>query len=72
MSPLETLAIVTTPPIDNVPQWSLETIAVQPLAENELLVEIVATGVCHTDITASLFPIGQGGIYPKVMGHEGS
>jgi len=34
--------------------------------EDEFLIEMIATGVCHTDIT------GYGGIYPRVLGHEGA
>lgn len=66
----QTSAIITFKPVDNVLQWKLETLEVQPLAENELLLDIVASGLCHTDITASLFPTSFGG-YPKVVGHEG-
>jgi Zn-dependent alcohol dehydrogenase len=69
-STTQTSAIVTSTPVDNVLQWKLETIEVQPLAENELLIDVVASGLCHTDITASLFPTSFGG-YPKVVGHEG-
>jgi Zn-dependent alcohol dehydrogenase len=38
----------------------------RPPLEDEFLVEMIATGVCHTDIS------GYGGIYPRVLGHEGT
>lgn len=67
----QTSAIVTSTPVDKAVQWKLETVAVEPLAENELLIDIVASGVCGTDIAASLFPPSMGG-YPKIIGHEGA
>lgn len=36
----------------------------EPL-EDEFMIEMIGTGVCHTDIS------GYGGIYPRVLGHEG-
>lgn len=45
--------------------WKLEDLLTREPSENEFLVEMVATGLCHTDI------LGYGGIYPRVLGHEG-
>lgn len=45
--------------------WKWEDLLTREPREDEFLVEMVATGVCHTDIS------GYGGIYPRVLGHEG-
>jgi Zn-dependent alcohol dehydrogenase len=45
--------------------WKFEDLLTRAPAEDEFLVEMIATGVCHTDIA------GFGGIYPRVLGHEG-
>lgn len=46
--------------------WRWEEMLTREPEEDEFLIELIATGVCHTDIT------GYGGIYPRVLGHEGS
>ncbi|KAF1362447.1 GroES-like protein [Lizonia empirigonia] len=46
--------------------WRWEELMTREPKEDEFLVEMVATGVCHTDIS------GYGGIYPRVLGHEGA
>jgi hypothetical protein len=46
--------------------WTWTDLLTRPPLEDEFLVEMVATGVCHTDI------FGYGGIYPRVLGHEGT
>lgn len=46
-------------------EWILEELLTREPAEDEFLIEMIATGVCHTDIS------GYGGIYPRVLGHEG-
>lgn len=52
-------------------KWAIEDIQVRSLKDNELLVEMVASGICHTDVVLgeNAEPIGG---YPKVMGHEGT
>ena len=45
--------------------WKFEDLLTREPEEDEFLIEVIATGVCHTDIT------GYGGIYPRVLGHEG-
>ncbi|MFB8001577.1 NAD(P)-dependent alcohol dehydrogenase [Nocardia sp. NPDC056000] len=48
---------------------SLEALTLEEPRANEVLVRIVATGVCHTDlVTKSVFPAE----LPIVLGHEGS
>lgn len=46
--------------------WTLENLLTRAPNRDEFLVEMIATGVCHTDIS------GYGGIYPRVLGHEGA
>ncbi|TKA80054.1 hypothetical protein B0A55_01770 [Friedmanniomyces simplex] len=55
--------------------WTLEDILVPTtLKDGELLVELVATGICHTDILVTSisprtgFPLK----YPRIAGHEGA
>lgn len=54
--------------------WKMEEITMREIRDDELLVEVVASGVCHTDIMCgsgqekdnpALF------FYPRVLGHEG-
>ena len=59
---LPTKAIVTY----TDPDWRLQDVLAREPDEHELLIKIVATGICHTDI------INVGGIYPRVLGHEGA
>ncbi|PWY75757.1 alcohol dehydrogenase [Aspergillus eucalypticola CBS 122712] len=52
--------------------WKLQNVTLRPLRENELLVEVVASGVCHTDLHFAGLESGHGVHYPRVMGHEGA
>ncbi|KAJ5110025.1 alcohol dehydrogenase [Penicillium argentinense] len=53
------------------PNWSLEDVNVGEFGDDEVLVEVVATGICHTDLVLSSIPTGALGIaYPKIVGHE--
>ncbi|KAL4908429.1 hypothetical protein BDW74DRAFT_175111 [Aspergillus multicolor] len=69
-----TKAIIARDPRFTALNWALEDVSVSDSpGDNEVLVEMVASGVCHTDIVLSAVPPGQVGIlYPKIMGHEGS
>ena len=42
--------------------------------KGELLIEMVASGICHTDALIGGIPDGAAPIafYPRVLGHEGS
>jgi threonine dehydrogenase-like Zn-dependent dehydrogenase len=66
-------AIVAREPSQpGVVNWSLEQVEVASPGDDEVLVEIYAAGICHTDILLSSVPAGAIGIdYPKVVGHEG-
>lgn len=52
----------------------MEEIFVRRPQEGELLVDMVASGVCHTDALIGGIPGGAAPIafYPRVLGHEGS
>jgi D-arabinose 1-dehydrogenase-like Zn-dependent alcohol dehydrogenase len=51
--------------------WKLENVTLCPLKEKELLVEIVASGICQTDLHFAGVESGFGVHYPRIMGHEG-
>lgn len=50
---------------------SLETVQLAPPKANEVLVEIKATGVCHTDYY-TLSGADPEGLFPAILGHEGA
>ncbi|KAL2795182.1 hypothetical protein BJX66DRAFT_350759 [Aspergillus keveii] len=52
--------------------WKLQPVTLRPLREKELLVEIVASGICQTDLHFAGAESGFGVHYPRVMGHEGA
>src|ERR1700744_1690369 len=50
---------------------SLETIVLHGPREGEVLVEIKATGICHTD-EYTLSGADPEGLFPAILGHEGA
>ncbi|HSH41547.1 MAG TPA: alcohol dehydrogenase catalytic domain-containing protein, partial [Arenicellales bacterium] len=50
---------------------TIETINLDGPREGEVLVEIKATGVCHTD-EFTLSGADPEGVFPAVLGHEGA
>ncbi len=50
---------------------SLETVKLEPPQAGEVLVEIKATGVCHTD-AYTLSGSDPEGLFPAILGHEGA
>ncbi|KAK5710186.1 hypothetical protein LTS12_028015 [Elasticomyces elasticus] len=52
--------------------WKLQDLIVRPLQQGEVLVEMVAAGICHTDLHFTGAETGLGIHYPRVMGHEGA
>jgi len=64
-------AIVAHEPKDGKPNLAMENVVPRDLQADELLVKVVATGVCHTDLVFALYPEELGGPFPKVLGHEG-
>jgi S-(hydroxymethyl)glutathione dehydrogenase / alcohol dehydrogenase len=50
---------------------TIETVQLAPPQEGEVLVEIKATGVCHTD-AFTLSGADPEGLFPTILGHEGA
>ncbi|MFH4355749.1 MAG: S-(hydroxymethyl)glutathione dehydrogenase/class III alcohol dehydrogenase [Neisseriaceae bacterium] len=50
---------------------SIETIDLAPPRKGEVLVRIIATGICHTD-AYTLSGLDAEGVFPCVLGHEGA
>jgi D-arabinose 1-dehydrogenase-like Zn-dependent alcohol dehydrogenase len=67
---LNARAIVAHEPVNGQLNWRLEDITLRELQPTELLVRIVATGICHTDVVFGTWP-KEAIPYPKVLGHEG-
>lgn len=56
-------------------KWAMEEVTLREIREDEVLVEMVASGLCHTDLHCGDTPDDKGvpGVYyPRVLGHEGS
>ncbi|KAG8160874.1 hypothetical protein KVR01_009138 [Diaporthe batatas] len=72
----KTQAIVCHQPSGGKRQWALEQVAVAPPSDDEVLVEIVASGICHTDFICGSAPYEDLALglpsYPRVLGHEGA
>lgn len=69
---MDARAIVAREPKQG-PTLALETITVGAPADDEVLVKVTASGICHTDILFSSMPPGVLGVaYPKIVGHEGT
>lgn len=55
-------------------KWAVEPVMLRELRPDEVLVEMVASGICHTDIHCGNTPADAGVpsvYYPRVLGHEG-
>jgi S-(hydroxymethyl)glutathione dehydrogenase/alcohol dehydrogenase len=65
---METCAAVATEAGKNL---SIETVTLDGPREGEVLVEIKATGVCHTD-EFTLSGADPEGLFPAILGHEGA
>ncbi|MCF6600129.1 alcohol dehydrogenase catalytic domain-containing protein, partial [Escherichia coli] len=50
---------------------TIETLDLQGPQDGEVLVEIKATGICHTD-EYTLSGADPEGLFPAVLGHEGA
>jgi hypothetical protein len=62
-------AIVSYPPNPEL-NWVFTGVTPRDIEENELLVEMVATGICHTDLVMGQLPAEYQN-YPRILGHEG-
>lgn len=65
---METKAAVAFAP--NQP-LSIQTVNLQPPEAGEVLIEIKATGICHTD-AYTLSGADPEGLFPAILGHEGA
>ncbi len=63
-------ALVARPPVDGAMSLHLEAVSLRAIRADEVLVRVVATGICHTDMYYAAQPETHG-IYPRVLGHEG-
>ena len=63
-------AIVTHEPQDGNPTWTLRDVSLREIGINEVLIRVIATGICHTDLFFSQWPNDLIS-YPKILGHEG-
>jgi NADPH:quinone reductase-like Zn-dependent oxidoreductase len=50
---------------------TIETIEIEGPKAGEVLVEVMATGICHTD-AYTLSGADPEGIFPAILGHEGA
>lgn len=50
--------------------FSLEQVKVDKIQDDEALIEIVATGICHTDLSCAEGTLPASA--PAVLGHEGT
>lgn len=71
----KTQAIVCRSPSGGNREWALEQVAIAPAADDEAIVELVASGICHTDLICGSLPDEALSLglprYPRVLGHEG-
>jgi Zn-dependent alcohol dehydrogenase len=55
--------------------WAVQELTLRPPKDDEVIVQIIATGICHTDLITTSTPAEYGAVsgvtYPKVPGHEG-
>src|SRR3982751_1902361 len=51
--------------------WTIETIEIGGPKAGEVLVEVMATGICHTD-AYTLSGADPEGLFPAILGHEGA
>ena len=64
-------AIVSHSPENGEARFRMEDIVLRETQKNELLVEIVASGICSTDLFFAHAAEGELGPFPRVLGHEG-
>jgi len=63
-------AIVSHGPVSEG-KWAMEQVRLRDIAADELVIRVVASGVCHTDLHFGGQKEGFGVVYPSVKGHEG-
>lgn len=71
---MDSKALVSRGPLSQG-KWAIEQVRLRELRDDEVVVEIVASGICHTDLHCGDTPDDKGVpavFYPRVLGHEGS
>ncbi|KAJ0108679.1 lcohol dehydrogenase [Diaporthe amygdali] len=63
---IKTQAIVCRPPENGERKWVLEEVSLTPPADDEVVVELVATGICHTDFICAGYVKSTGAKVTKV------
>ncbi|RBQ64910.1 hypothetical protein FVER14953_21601 [Fusarium verticillioides] len=67
---MNTKFIASYEPQGTNPDLRLVSGSVRAVHASELLIRVVATGICHTDLIFATWPADHIP-YPKVLGHEG-
>lgn len=70
---MESKALVSRGPFSQG-AWAIEDVKLRELKHDEVVVEIVASGICHTDLHCGDTSDDKGVpavFYPRVLGHEG-
>ncbi|EXJ79941.1 hypothetical protein A1O3_08227 [Capronia epimyces CBS 606.96] len=71
-TPTSTRALVSYEPTTaSQVDWRLEDVSLREPKDDELVIRLVATGICHTDLVFGSLPTPFT-TYPKVLGHEGA
>lgn len=65
-------AIVSYAPANGEAQFRMEDVILRETQGDELLIEMVASGICSTDLFFASSPAGTLGPFPRVLGHEGN
>ncbi|KAF5244085.1 hypothetical protein FANTH_7840, partial [Fusarium anthophilum] len=68
---MDTKFIASYAPKGTTPDLRLVDGSVRAIHDSELLIRVVASGICHTDLIFATWPADQIP-YPKVLGHEGA
>ena len=72
-APIESEALICRGPFSEG-KWAIEPVTLRDLEPDEVVVELVASGICHTDLHCGNTADDKGvpGVYyPRVLGHEG-
>lgn len=69
---MESQALVARGPFSEG-KWAIENVRLREPEDDEVIVEMVASGICHTDLVCGDNPDNLGipiVHYPRVLGHE--
>lgn len=51
--------------------WKMDTVTLREPHDDELVIEMVASGICHTDALVGSIDPSPISFYPRILGHEG-